>query len=90
MPTTMPGLSVTEAQQLLGSMDRTLRLFTAKQKARWRELVGEPFPGVLPPANLVLSFGKMTMTFGPGGASRDPKKGGAERPPANKPAKPTP
>jgi Cu(I)/Ag(I) efflux system membrane protein CusA/SilA len=27
MPTTMPGLSVTEAQQLLGSMDRTLRVF---------------------------------------------------------------
>lgn len=27
MPTTMPGLSVSEAQQLLGSMDRTLRVF---------------------------------------------------------------
>jgi Cu(I)/Ag(I) efflux system membrane protein CusA/SilA len=27
MPTTMPGLSVTEAQQLLGSMDRTLHIF---------------------------------------------------------------
>jgi Cu(I)/Ag(I) efflux system membrane protein CusA/SilA len=27
MPTTMPGLSVTEAQQLLGTMDRQLRVF---------------------------------------------------------------
>ncbi len=56
------------------ALERILKLFTAKQLSRWRELVGEPHQGVLPPSDLVLCLGRFNMTIAPVGASREPKK----------------
>jgi serine/threonine protein kinase len=53
------------------AMERILKLFTEKQMSRWREFVGEPFAGELPPGELVLSVGRLTINVVP---SRDQKK----------------
>jgi hypothetical protein len=49
-------------------VERVLQLFTPAQKARWREQVGEPFEGFLPPGQLVLSLGRLELYSGPVGA----------------------
>ena len=56
------------------ALERILNLFTGTQMSRWRELVGEPFAGVLPPAELVLTTGRFTINLVPVGVSRDQKK----------------
>jgi Cu(I)/Ag(I) efflux system membrane protein CusA/SilA len=58
MPTTMPGLSVTEAQQLLGTMDRILRLFPEVErvfgKAGRAETSTDPAPFSMMEITIVL------------------------------------
>jgi hypothetical protein len=58
-------------------LDRAVGLLTPEQTARWRELVGEPFRGVLPPREFVLSVGKMTLEIAPPRGSRERDKGPA-------------
>ena len=53
---------------------RVLGLLGAEQKARWHELAGEPFAGVLPPGDLILSLGKMTFQIAPQSAAREPRR----------------
>jgi serine/threonine protein kinase len=62
------------------TLDRMLALLTPEQTARWRELVGEPFRGILPPRELVLSVGKMTLEIAPPRGPRERDKGTATRP----------
>jgi serine/threonine protein kinase len=62
------------AQEKALALERILNLFTGKQMACWRELVGEPFTGNLPPAELVLSMGRFTINLAPVGASPEQKK----------------
>jgi Cu(I)/Ag(I) efflux system membrane protein CusA/SilA len=58
MPTTMPGLSVTQAQLLLGSMDRTLRVFPEVErvfgKAGRAETSTDPAPFSMMEITIVL------------------------------------
>jgi hypothetical protein len=61
-------------------VDRITWVFTADQRARWRELVGEPFPGTLPPPELTFASGNFTIRLTPARPAPDPKKGPAERP----------
>ncbi|HKB35294.1 MAG TPA: hypothetical protein VKD72_02505, partial [Gemmataceae bacterium] len=51
-------------------MERALRHLTPEQKARWRELVGEPFRAALPPGDVVLCVGKLVLTMTPVGAGK--------------------
>jgi serine/threonine protein kinase len=54
---------------------RSLAHLNPEQQSRWRELVGEPFKGVLPPGNLVLAVGALTIDVAPVSATREQKKG---------------
>ena len=56
------------------AMERILKLFSIQQLVRWRELVGEPYAGVLPPSHLVLRLDRMTINLAPVGVSREQKK----------------
>ena len=56
------------------ALERILSHLTLKQVSRWRELVGEPFAGTLPPAELVLTTGTFTINLVPVDGSRDKKK----------------
>jgi hypothetical protein len=56
------------------AMERILKLFTGQQMSRWRQLVGEPFPGALPPGDLILCLGRFNINIAPVGVSRDHKK----------------
>jgi hypothetical protein len=61
-------------------LDRITWVFTADQRARWRELVGEPFPGALPPPELTFASGNFTIRLTPARTAPDQKKGAGERP----------
>jgi serine/threonine protein kinase/Tfp pilus assembly protein PilV len=45
--------------------DRILLLLNPRQLSQWRDLVGQPYSGVLPPGNLVLSMGRANFTIAP-------------------------
>jgi serine/threonine protein kinase len=55
-------------------LERSLQVLTPDQTARWRELVGEPFPGVLPPAEVALCLGGLTIEVTPAGAKSEPAR----------------
>jgi hypothetical protein len=65
------------------SLDRITWVFTADQRARWRELVGEPFAGALPPPELTLASGNFTIRLTPARPAPDQKKGPGDGPPAS-------
>jgi hypothetical protein len=56
------------------SVERLLGVLTPEQQTRWHNLVGEKFKGNLPPQELVLTFGRMTLELEPAGGARDAKK----------------
>jgi eukaryotic-like serine/threonine-protein kinase len=77
---TPPGPGKAEERSKEPSLEHIVAVFTPEQTARWRELVGEPFPGVLPPGSLVLYVGRVTFTFG-GRPGPGQKKGPAAKAP---------
>jgi eukaryotic-like serine/threonine-protein kinase len=63
-----------------------LRQLTVGQRARWQKLVGEPFKGVFPPADLVLTLGTVMIEVAPAGTPPEPKQGLILRPTPDKDA----
>jgi tetratricopeptide (TPR) repeat protein len=60
-------------------VDRITWVFTADQHARWHELVGDPFPGALPPPELTFASGNFTIRLTPTRSAPDPKKAPGDR-----------
>jgi hypothetical protein len=64
------------------AVDRISWVFTPDQHARWQKLIGEPFPGSLPPPELTFASGTFTIRLTPARPAPEQKPGGAVAPPA--------
>jgi serine/threonine protein kinase len=60
------------------SLDRITWVFTPDQRGRWHELVGDPFPGALPPPELTLASGTFTIRLTPARPAPDQNRGAGE------------